>query len=79
VSYVELNPIVREIAERVLTPPQLEAFQLECDGRGTMAIARRLLVTRSAVRDRLHNAHTRLLKEGLRMDDKGEWYREAAA
>jgi len=70
---------VREIAERELSQKQLEAFQLECDGHGTMAIARRLLLTRSAVRDRLHSAHTKLLKAGLCVDANGNWYQEEAA
>lgn len=77
---MSLPPEIRETAERVLTPKQLEAFELECAGHGTMGIARRLLVTRTAARERLHNAHTALLKAGLRQDPMtGQWRREEAA
>lgn len=78
-SYDDLPAEVREVAEEILSRSQLEAFRLECDGHGTMTIARRLMLTRSAVRDRLHNAHTRLLKVGLRLDENGNWRREEAA
>ena len=74
-----IAPEIRDLAERELTPKQLEAFELECAGHGTMAIARRLMVTRSAVKDRLHNAHTALLKAGLRTDGNGNWRMEEAA
>lgn len=71
---------IRKTAESVLTTKQLEAFELECAGHGTMAIARKLWLTRAAVRDRLHNAHTALLRAGLRQDPTtGEWRREEAA
>jgi DNA-binding NarL/FixJ family response regulator len=78
-SYSTLPHDVRTIAERVLSQKQLEAFHLEVDGLGTMAIARRLLLTRSAVKDRLHNAHTALIKAGVRQNGNGDWYVEEAA
>lgn len=69
-----ISPELRSVAERVLTPAQLEVFLLEQAGYGLMPIARRLVLTRSAVRDRIHNAHTKLEKHGCRQDANGKWY-----
>lgn len=70
-----LPPDVRAVAERVLTEAQLEAVELECR-MGTMPIARLLSISRSAVRDRLHNAHTKLERNGAMQDASGRWYLE---
>jgi DNA-directed RNA polymerase specialized sigma24 family protein len=70
---------VREVVERTLTEKQREAFELELAGWGVMRIARRLGVTKGAIVDRLHNAHTKLSKEGVRMDEFGRWYLERVA
>lgn len=67
------------MAERELTRKQLEVFELECAEMGTMTIARRLMLTRSAVRDRLHSAHTKLERAGVRQDANGRYYIEEAA
>lgn len=75
-AYAHISEDVREVAERLLTIAQLEVFRLECDGVGTMAIARRLGLTRSAVRDRIHNAHTKLERGGAVQDASGKWSME---
>jgi predicted DNA-binding protein YlxM (UPF0122 family) len=72
-TFQTLPPAVREIAERILTEKQREAFELELAGWGMMRIARRLGVTKGAVVDRLHNAHTKLQNAGVKMDEFGRW------
>jgi DNA-directed RNA polymerase specialized sigma24 family protein len=73
-TWQQLPPDVRRTAERSLTTKQREAFELELAGLGTLGIARRLGVTKGAVVDRLHNAHIKLAKEGVRMDEYGRWH-----
>lgn len=75
-SWASLPPEVREVAERVLTPKQREAFELELAGWGLQRSADYLNIRRVAVRDRLTGAHKRLLDAGLRMDPFGRWYIE---
>lgn len=69
-----LSEPVRQIAERELTEKQLQVFRYECAGWGTMRIARHLSLTRGAVRDRLHNAHTKLEHAGVVQDASGRWF-----
>jgi hypothetical protein len=76
VSYSALSPEVREIAERVLTRKQLEAWQLELAGWGMAPIGRRLGITKGAVVSRIDGAHLKLHKAGVRQDEFGEWYVE---
>jgi DNA-binding CsgD family transcriptional regulator len=73
VSWDTLEPAVRAIAERELTAKQLEVFRRECDNWGTMRIARYFSLTRSSVKDRLHNAHTKLEHHGVQQDASGKW------
>jgi DNA-binding NarL/FixJ family response regulator len=75
-TWLTLPPDVRALAEAELTSKQLEVWRYECDGWGTMRIARHLSLTRSAVRDRLHNAHTRLEHHGVGQDASGKWFVE---
>lgn len=70
---------IRTMAQEVLTEKQFEAFELEQAGWGIMRIARHLTLTKTAVADRIHNAHTKLEKTGVRMDEFGKWYIEEAA
>ena len=72
-SYSSLSAEVRTIAEKVLTPKQLEYWQYELAGWKPYPIATRLGVTKSAVRDRQHNTHKNLLNAGVRMDEFGRW------
>ncbi len=72
-SWSSLPVNVRDVAERELTSKQLEAWRLHLAGWGMMRIARQLNVTKGAVADRLHNAETKLLNEGVRMDEFGKW------
>jgi predicted DNA-binding protein (UPF0251 family) len=65
---------VRELAERVLTVKQLEAWQLELRGLGVRKIAARLEITKGAAADRLEAAYLKLRKAGVRQDEFGRWY-----
>lgn len=78
-SYATLPPEVRQAAERVLTPAQLEAFEYHVAGWGMMRIARRLGITKGSVQARLENAELKLRKEGVKMDEFGRWHLERAA
>ena len=69
----ELPSDVREIAERVLTTKQLEAWQLELRGLGVRKIAARLEITKGAASDRLEAAYLKLRKAGVRQDEFGKW------
>jgi transcriptional regulator len=75
-TFAALPPDVRAIAERVLTPKQLEAWQFEQAGWGMTRIARRLGVTKGAIVSRLDGANLKLRKAGVRMDEFGQWYFE---
>jgi len=70
---------VREIAERVLTEKQLEAFELEQRGYGMSSIGRRLSITKGAAVARIDGAHLKLRKAGVTMDGSGSWFVEKAA
>lgn len=80
-TYATLPPRVREIAERVLTEKQLEAFRLEQDGLGLRLIARHLDIAKPSVEARIDAAHRKLRRESVRQDGSGNWYleREEAA
>lgn len=56
-------PEVREVAERVCTPAQLEALKLVGEGYGYKRAARMLGVTTGAVRDRLNGAYLKIQRE----------------
>lgn len=75
----ELPAEVRDIAERILTPKQLEAFKLEQAGLGLQRIARLLGVTKTAVVSRIDAAHLKLLRAGCRQDASGRWFVEESA
>jgi len=70
----ELPSDVREIAERVLTTKQREAWELELRGLGVRKIAARLEITKGAASDRLEAAYLKLRKAGVRQDEFGKWY-----
>jgi len=78
VTYAELTPETKAIAERVLTEKQLEAFLLEQRGLGMMSIARHLSITKGAAVSRIEGAHLKLRKAGVKMDGSGRWYVEEA-
>jgi hypothetical protein len=73
-SFSTLSDETREIAERVLTEKQLEAFKLELAGWGMQRIARHLEITKGAAVSRIDNAHLKLRKAGVRQNQFGEWY-----
>ncbi len=50
------DPRIVEVAERVCTPPQLEALKLKSWGYGRRRIALMLNLSETAVRDRLRAA-----------------------
>jgi len=70
----ELPSDVREIAERILTAKQLEAWQLELRGLGVRKVAAQLGITKGAASDRLEAAYLKLRKAGVRQDEFGKWY-----
>jgi hypothetical protein len=72
-SWSSLPTDVREIAERVLTQKQLEAWKLELRGMGIRPIAFELDVTPRVITDRLARVHQLLLKTGVRQDEFGKW------
>ena len=66
-SYAELDPATREIAERVLTRKQLDVFKLWCAGAGTARIAIMLDVAEATARAHLRRAHQKLEIEKRRV------------
>ena len=66
-SYSELDPATRTIAERVLTRKQLDVFKLWCAGAGTARIAIMLDVAESTARGHLRRAHQKLEVEKRRV------------
>lgn len=68
-SWVEISERNRELAEKVLTPKQLEVLRLVIDGHSYRAIARHLHVTEATVRGHYERA----------LDKMGEAMKEAAA
>src|SRR5574343_1762479 len=57
----------------LLTPKQLEAFELEQAGWGMLRMARHLGITKAAAVSRLEGAHLKLRKVGITMDSAGQW------
>lgn len=55
-SWQTLDPAIRELAEAVLTPKQLEAYRLWEDGLGYSRIADLLGISTSSARDRIHRS-----------------------
>lgn len=78
---MSLDPAVREVAERVLTPRQLDVFVLWLAGCSPRRISTMLdpPVTRSTVKSHLEDVHVRLLAAGVRKRDDGSYYLEEAA
>ena len=66
-SWATLDPAKRAIAERELTPKQLEVFRYWIDGHSNAKIARALDLDESAVRRRLARA-LRRMRPHLRKD-----------
>lgn len=73
-SYANLPPTVKAIAEAVLTDKQLEAWQLELAGQGIRPIAWRMKVTPRVIADRLVRVHQLLLEHDVRQDEYGRWH-----
>ena len=78
-SWSTLPPHIRDIAERELTKPQLEAWKLELAGLSQRRIAYALTISRGAVKDRIENAYLTLRKHGIDQDKFGNWTRKDAA
>lgn len=57
-----VGPELRSLAERVLTPAQLEAYKLVARGYGRRRISVVLQISESAVRDRVKAAERKILK-----------------
>lgn len=72
-----LPPEVRDVARRVLTERQLEAFELELLGWSHRRIATHMDVGTRSAYDRLKAAHRNLLKAGLRLDGSGAWHMDS--
>lgn len=70
-TWSQLPQEIQDLAKSILTQPQLEAFILDLAGDSTYTTAARLGVSRSAVRDRLRNAHAKLSAAGLVQDEDG--------
>lgn len=72
-SWSSLPENVREIAERVLTDKQLEAWKWEIAGDSQRQIAARLMITKGAVMSRLDGVELKLRKAGVVQDRFGQW------
>lgn len=59
-SWNQLHPTIRTIAQQVLTEKQLTAYRLHANGISERHIALHLGITRRAVRDRLHEADVKI-------------------
>jgi len=68
-SWLEISPTNRELAETVLTTKQLEVLRLVIDGHSFRAIGRHLRVTEATVRGHYERA----------LDKMGEAMKENAA
>lgn len=55
-----VDPTVLELAAKVMTPPQLEAWTLWEQGLGYKNIGTKLGISTSSARDRIHRAIQRL-------------------
>ena len=73
-SWADLDPAIRELAEQELTPLQLEVLTLTLDGIPLRAIAYHLDRSRAAINDRLDAAYRKLRAHGLRFDPQGRPY-----
>lgn len=60
-TYANLDPRIRAIAEEVLTAKQLTAYRLHANGLSEHNIAIMLRISRRAVRDRLAEADVKIL------------------
>jgi len=59
-SWSQLPPVIRAIAEEVLTPKQLETYKLAANGMTDREIAVLAKVSRRAIRDRLEEADIKI-------------------
>lgn len=59
-SWNQLDPTIRTIAQKVLTEKQLTAYRLAANGISERHIALHLGITRRAVRDRLAEADIKI-------------------
>lgn len=62
-SFSELDPATREIAERTLTRKQLDVFKLWCAGAGSARIAIMLDVSEATARGHLKRARQKIKLE----------------
>jgi DNA-binding CsgD family transcriptional regulator len=68
VSWSTLSPEMRELAERVCTPKELEALKLKASGYGRRRIAIVIGISETAVRDRLRSGERKL---AAALEDEG--------
>ncbi len=73
-SWNDLDPRIRELAQQVLTHRQLETYMLSVNGHSGRSIAYQLDVARSTVSDHLDSAYRKLRAHGLRFDPDGRPY-----
>lgn len=59
-SWRDLDPQIRAIAESELTPKQLATYKLQTNGMSERDIAIHLRISRRAVRDRLAEADVKI-------------------
>lgn len=78
-SWQQLPTEVREAAQAVLTPKQLDVFKLTLAGCSPYRISVMLSVSRRTVRDHIHASHIRLEQAGVRRDASGRYYQQEAA
>lgn len=73
-SWNNIDPRIRHIAESELTPKQLDVWKLHLAGCGTRRAARMLATTRSTIRDHLDAAHTALETAGVTRHPDGTYH-----
>lgn len=70
-SWQTTDPLLREIAERVLTSKELEVVKLLNAGYGQRRIARALDIDKSSVCERLDRAERKILRAMRALDNEG--------
>lgn len=75
-SFRELAPEIRQVAEAVLSAKQMDIFVLWLSGCSPRRIGTMMdpPVTRSTIRSHLEDVHTRLLANGVSCDRDGRYY-----
>ncbi len=58
----DIDPRLRELAERVLTEKELEAFKLSIGGAGYRRVAFALCIAPETARNRIRNAKAKLIR-----------------